>query len=182
MAKASKIYTRLARSPVSLGTYKSLWLAADHIMQVESNGYSENYQRFQLSDIQAFFIRDSSRRLYWNLFWGMIALFAGLAFVSGVIHQDVGVSALFLGIAIVFLAWNNVLGASCQVYIVTRVQTVRLGSLVRQRKARKVLGRIYPLIEGAQTGLVKTPPAAPSASSGPTLADDSPASTPSAST
>jgi hypothetical protein len=66
--------------------------------------------------------------------------------------------------------------------MVTRVQTLRLGSLVRQRKARKILGRLQPLIEGAQSGLVKTPPTAPAASAGPEVAADSPAPTPSAST
>jgi hypothetical protein len=169
MAKAPKVYTRLTRSPVSLFSYKSLWLAADHIMQVDSSGYSESYQRFQFLDIQGFFIRDSARRIYWNLFWGMIALTAGLAFIGGVINGDLGVSPVFLFIATVFLIWNNALGVSCRVYLVTRVQTVALGSLVRKRKARKVLGRLQPLIEAAQSGLIKaaSPAAAPAPENSP---------------
>jgi hypothetical protein len=166
MAKAPKIYTRLTRSPVSLFSYKSLWLAADHIMQVDSSGYRESYQRFQFTDIQGFFIRDSSRRLYWNLFWGVLVLIFGLVFIGSLINDDVGVSVIFLAITSVLLIWNNALGPSCQVYLVTRVQTTIVGSLVRQRKARKVLGRLQPLIEAAQSGLVM--PATAAASSGDT--------------
>jgi hypothetical protein len=158
MAKAPKVYTRLTRSPVSIGSYKSLWLAADHLMQVDSNGYSESYQRFQYTDIQGFFIRGSDRRLYWNLFWGVIALISGLFFIGLARSGDLGVSVVFLAIATVFLIWNNALGPSCRVFLVTRVQTAAIGSLVRRRKARKILGRLQPLIEAAQSGLVVPAP------------------------
>jgi hypothetical protein len=155
MAKAPKIYTRLTRSPVSLGNYKSLWIAADHLMQVDSNGYSENYQRFHFADIQGFFIGPSGRRLYWSLFWGVIALFSGIPFIAGLLRgEPLGVSVIFFAIASAFLIWNALLGPSCHVYLVTRVQTVRLGALVRRRKAVKVLGRLQPLIENAQHSLV----------------------------
>ena len=155
MADAPRVYTRLKRSPVSLGTYTSLWSAADHLMQVESNGYSENYARFHFADIQGFFIGPSNRRLNWNLFWGVVALFACLPLLAALARSErIGLSIVFLAVASVFLIWNNALGPSCRVYVVTRVQTAPLGALVRRRKAVKILGRLQPLIEDAQRSLV----------------------------
>jgi hypothetical protein len=164
MAKAPRLYTRLTRSPVNPGSYKSLWLAGDHLMQVDSNGYTEEYQRFQFSDIQGFFITPSSRRLYWSLFWGVILLIAGLALIGAALNAEVpGASLVFTVISLGFLIWNIALGASCRVFLVTRVQTVPLGALGRRRKANRVLGRIQPLIEAAQAGLVVETPLAKTA-------------------
>jgi hypothetical protein len=155
MAKTPKVYTRLTRSPLQLGTYKSLWLAADHFMQVDSSGYVESYQRFQLSDVQAFFIQASNRRLYWNLFWTLWAVVAGIPFVWSLLDGGMpGASMVFLGIATVFLLWNNLLGPSCRVYLVTKVQTLHLAGVARRRQANRVLGRLQPLIESAQSSLV----------------------------
>jgi hypothetical protein len=160
MAVAPKLYTRLSRAPLGLGSYKSLWLAADHFMQVDSNGYTENYQRFQFSDIQGFFITNSSRRLYWNIVWASVAVVAALPFTYALLNGEMPeVSTVFLVISAIFLVWNNLLGPSCRVYLVTRVQTLHLGALARRRKADKVLGRLQPLIESAQSSL-KVPEAA----------------------
>ena len=136
MSKAPPFYTRLSRSPVNLGVYKSLWLGPDHILQVESTGYSESYQRFRFADIQAFFIAGSNRRTWWNLIWGTWTLIAGIFFLSAITSDEVpAVSAVFLAIGIGFLIGNNALGPGCRVFLVTKVQTVQLGALARRRKA-----------------------------------------------
>jgi hypothetical protein len=167
MAKTPQLYSRLTRSPLQIGTCKSLWLAADHFMQVDSSGYAESYQRFQFSDVQAFFIQSSNRRLYWNLFWILWAVVAAIPFLWAAVDGEMpGASTVFLGIAVVFLLWNNLLGPSCRVYVVTKVQTVHLAGVARRRKADKVLGRLQPLIEQAQSSLsvpAATGPAAPAA-------------------
>lgn len=170
MAITPRLYTRLTRSPLQLGTYKSLWLAADHFMQVDSSGYSESYQRFQFSDVQGFFIQGSNRRLYWNLFWALWAVVAGIPFFWTVADGEMpGASTVFLIIATVFLVWNNLLGPSCRVYVVTKVQTLHLAGVARRRKANKVLGRLQPLIESAQSSLVVPTPTTPAViASGPT--------------
>lgn len=174
MAKAPKLYTRLARSPLQIGTYKSLWLAEDHFMQVESSGYSESYQRFQFSDVQGFFIQASSRRLYWNLFWSLWALVAAIPFIFALVEEEVpGASLVFLIIAAGFLLSNNLLGPSCRVYLVTKVQTLHLAGVARRRKANAVLGRLQPLIERAQSSLVMPTAAATVAATVVTGADSS---------
>jgi hypothetical protein len=157
------LYTRLTRSPPQIGTYKSLWLAEDHFMQVESSGYSESYQRFQFTDVQAFFIQPSNRRLYWNLFWSLCTIVVLLPFLFEVAKTGWPIVWLaLLVVCIVFLFWNCLLGPTCRVYLVTKVQTVHLGGVARRRKANRVLGRIQPLIEEAQKSLVG-PVAAPKA-------------------
>lgn len=156
MAKAPKLYTRIARPVPSLGTYTSLWLAADHVMQVESTGYNERYQRFQFGDIQGFFVMGSSRRFYWSCVWWVFTLIPGITFGRALWEEETPVfSAVFLILALTFLIWNYALGPACKVRLVTKVQTVPLGALVRRRKALKVLGRLQALIEAAQSDLVK---------------------------
>lgn len=165
-------YTRLTRSPVSFGVYRHLWLADDHIMQVESTGYSENYQRFRFEDIQGFFVTTSNWRIWWNIVWGLWVIVAGLAFAGALSNYETPVvSAVFLIIGLTFLCWNSLLGRTCRVFIVTKVQTVQLGSIGRRRTFNRVMARIQPLITAAQASLVnneqefaraaETPPSIP---------------------
>ena len=49
-------YRRLTRSRAGVGSYSSLWLGADHVMQLSSTGYTESYRRFYFRDIQAIFL------------------------------------------------------------------------------------------------------------------------------
>ena len=60
---AEREYKRLTRrgrqttiSSVS-SVSSNLWLGKDHLLLVESNGYSERYKRFYFKDIQALIIR-----------------------------------------------------------------------------------------------------------------------------
>jgi hypothetical protein len=165
MPKSPRIYTRLTRTAGSVGSYKSLWLAADHLLMVNSTGYNEEYARVQLRDIKGFFITDSGRRIWWSIFWGIVAffsaLFMGIALSEG--ETPVGSVILFTP-AVIILVWNQLLGPSCKTYIVTGVQTAPLPSVVRRRKFRKILTRLEPLINAAQAGLVPAVPDTPAPS------------------
>jgi len=159
MAKKEKFYTRLTRNASGLGSYSSLWLAADHLMIVTSTGYTENYSRLLLRDIQAFFVVKTDRRLWWSLGWGALTLVNGIIAAMTYNNDDTPIaSAIFFGLGLVMFIWNEALGSSCRVYVVTGVQTVSLPSLVRRRKARRALGRLQPLIDAAQADLLATPP------------------------
>jgi hypothetical protein len=164
MARPPKLYSRLARPAVSIGSYSSLWLAPDHVLQVNSTGYNERYQRFFFSDIQAFAIGRSNRLLYWNFFWGVVAAIPAIRI--GVVLRDGDTpiaSSIAFAVAATFLIWNNALGPTCRVHVVSRVQTVRLHALSRRRKAARMIGRVQPLIEAAQADL-REEPVAPGAS------------------
>ncbi len=161
MASAPKLYTRLARPALSAGSYSSLWLAADHLMIVKSNGYSEDYARVELRDVKAFFMTDSERRGWWTATWAVLAGLCAIIVVNTVSGREIpwisgAVLLLFLG----GLIWNSVLGAGCRVYVVTGVQTAVLPALVRRKRAERVLARLQPLIAAAQADLVNVAPAA----------------------
>jgi hypothetical protein len=64
------------------------------------------------------------------------------------------ISAIFLAFFVAAVIWNFILGLGCRVYVVTNVQTAVLPAIVRQKKARRVLGRINAEIRAAQADLV----------------------------
>jgi hypothetical protein len=145
-------YKRLTRTTargfVGL-TRASLWLGNDHLLCVETTGYSEIYKRFYFRDIEAIVVRASKARTVFSITWGIVIvlfLFIGLAIddtVGKVIFLSVaGVSALALVV-------NFVRGPTCTCEIRTLVQTERL-PLSRIRATRKFLERVRPLIVSAQ--------------------------------
>lgn len=161
MAKRERIYRKLSPSAAGPTQYSSLWLGPDHLMIVRSNGYIERYQRFQLSDIQAFTIGPSNRRENWNIFWGCVGLIALIPLIITLVEHDVPyVSASFLLVALGVITANLALGPTCKVFLVTRVQTVWL-PLVRRRRAERTLAELEPLVQAAQADLTVTPEALP---------------------
>lgn len=161
MAKALRSYQKLTRAQAGLGRYSSLWLGADHILLVQSTGYREEYQRIQLGDIQAILVSVSDRRQNWAIAWGVVGVIALLPLVVALFQYETPIfSAIFLGIAVVVFLINHLLGPTCRVSVVTRVQTTRF-PLVRRRKADKVLARLQPLIEAAQADLLTSPDVVP---------------------
>jgi hypothetical protein len=162
MPKTPHIYEQLTRPATSVGSYRTLWFAKDHLLLVNSSGYSEDYQRIQFSDIKGFFVIPSDRRLLWNVPWIIFALFSGIFLINTLYSGgEPVVSGTFLAFSLVFLAWNYLLGPSCLAYVVTGVQTAQLHSLVRRRKTRRVLARLQPLIAASQADMAPPPPLPP---------------------
>jgi hypothetical protein len=154
-----KLYTRLTRNASGLAMVSSLWLASDHLLLVRSTGYTENYSRLLLRDIKGFFTTKTERRLWWGLWWGVIALLSGIPMAVTLSRGEAPIaSGIFFGLAAAMLVWNHLLGPGCRIYVVTGVQTLPVPSLVRVKKATVVLDRLQPLIEAAQTGLEMGPP------------------------
>src|SRR5947208_2826726 len=48
-----------------------LWLAPDHLLAVETSGYTENYRRFFFRDIQAFTIQRTNHWLIYMALFGI---------------------------------------------------------------------------------------------------------------
>jgi hypothetical protein len=158
MPKTPRTYERLTRPATSVGSYRSLWLAKDHLLLVNSSGYSEDYQRIQFSDIRGFFVIPSDRRLLWNVPWIFFGLFSGVFLINTLNSgKEPYVSGTILAFSLLLLAWNYFLGPTCIAYVVTGVQTAQLPSLVRRRKARKVLARLQPLVAAVQVDMVPQP-------------------------
>lgn len=134
----------------------SLWLGGDHLLVIDSTGYSESYKRLHFRDIQAVTIRLSRRRLIWNWVLGVptAVCLAGwsrdVLRLSGYSLMD-WLSAVVVTLLVAIpLLINNLLGPTCVCCLRTAVQTEEVPSLGRVAKARRILDRLRPLIAQAQ--------------------------------
>jgi len=163
-----KEYQRLARDQprsrfaIAFISRSGLWLGKDHLLCVDSSGYTETYKRFYFRDIQAIVIRATNRRAIWNWIWGvptnifLLLLLGSLPYTgSAGPNSNLGEIVCFAFLTSVFalaLLINSLLGRACVCQLRTAVQIEELPSLNRLRRARKVLNRLRPLITAAQGG------------------------------
>lgn len=152
-------YRKLPGQGSSLVGYTTLHQGLDHLLQVNATGYSESYKRFYFRDIQAFLV---VRTGYWTLAHvltgvvGFGSLSLSLIFlVTGNPDWQVGgyiMGSVALALAVA-LGFSLLAGPACRCAIRTAVQTERLPSLSRLRRARRVIERLRPAIEEAQAQL-----------------------------
>jgi hypothetical protein len=160
--RPAKLYRRLTRNATRLGNYVSLWLAPDHLMIVRSTGYNENYARLQLADLKGIFLTGTGRRMWWGIFWGIIGGWAGIVLAITLVNRETPIfSAFFFALGAGGFLWNHLLGPGCRAYVLTGVQTAELPSLVRFKKARRILAQLEPLVAAAQADLVVAVPPVP---------------------
>src|SRR2546425_13007038 len=106
-------YMRLTRSRPRRGSFfsglatsSSLWLGKDHLLNIDSNRFSEQYKRFYFRDIQAIATVRNKRREAWNILLTLFVL-SSLLFVVAGTPRVAGAWAL---IFLIMLLVNNVLG------------------------------------------------------------------------
>jgi hypothetical protein len=132
---ANSPYRRLPGRGAGVASSVRLYEAPDHLLQISSTGFTENYKRFYFRDIQAVILEAKPWQMWWFVVFGFsVLLFAAPASVSS------GVAAIVLwstaaGFALALLI-NLLLGPCCACYIRTAVQTERLGTVRRVRPAR----------------------------------------------
>jgi len=164
-----KEYQRLtpARSrseyAVAFTSRSSLWLGKDHLLCIDSSGYTETYKRFYFRDIQTVIIVISKRRVVWNWVLGpltaifLVLLLGSLPYTGSTgSNSNLGEIVFFAFLGFVFalpLLINNILGPSCVCHLRTAVQIEELPPLNRLRRARKALNRLRPFMVAAQGGL-----------------------------
>src|SRR6476661_7859636 len=150
-------YIRLTRSrqnssPAAFSTSSSsLWLGKDHLLVVESTGYSEKYRRFYFKDIQALAICRTKNGMVRWIILGVVAFFLGL--LAFAVRDDAAGFWLSGGLAFVVTlvcVLDALPGPTASCSMRTAVHMEVLPSLDRVRRARKVLERLRPLIAGAQ--------------------------------
>jgi hypothetical protein len=132
-----------------------------------SNTFSlERYRRWYFRDIQGFVLRRTSARLVWGLLTCAIAL-GSLAGAGGFFYAFsiaspsatpvllLTVAGIFGAIGFVALAAaviNVVMGPTCTVYVQTPRGLDRISSPNRVPDFERILARLRPLLESAQTG------------------------------
>jgi hypothetical protein len=147
-----------SRSSFAVRSFYSLWLGPDHLLSVNSTGYSEKYKRFYFRDIQVVTIQKNKRRLIWNWILSVPAILILARFGFGLaVKSDSSLTMIiFLALAAVIfgipLFFNNLFGSTCSCQLRTAVQIEELPSLCRVPQTRKVLNKIRPLILAAQNG------------------------------
>ena len=157
MSAILNIYRKLPGTGHQLGSYTRLYRGMDHLLQVSSVMFSERYKRFYFRDIQAFIV---IRTNAWLFLIGLLLLLAllltGLAVGVG---DSVGSVVLgsFAALLLVIALIVGLRGPTCRCLVRTAVQTEKLPSLNRLRRAEKILAELAPLIAAAQG----TMPAAP---------------------
>jgi len=157
-----KEYQRLTRArsrsafSVVFMSRSSLWLGKDHLLCVDSSGYTESYKRFYFHDIQAISLMGSKRRAIWNWILAIPTTFCLallLTALSSRPYWEQGmpiVYAIFTSLFGVPFLFNNLRGPTCICHLRTAVQIEELPSLNSLRCARRVLERIRPLIIAVQ--------------------------------
>ena len=149
-------YVRLTRARsrsdfgVAFVSRASLWLGSDHLLLVDSNGYTETYKRFRFRDIQAISIRETTRRKVWAVVWLTLAF---LCMIPGLTVGGIEALIVFASIAagfVVALLINVAAGPTCICHLHTAVQSEELSPLKRLRSARRFLHRLRPFITQAQ--------------------------------
>ena len=137
---------------MAVASSTSLWLGKDHLLFVESNGYTESYKRFYFRDIQALMVEKTQTFKIVNV---VFTIPLGICLASGLATQSTGLK-IFLFIVAGFLALiltvNLWRGQTCRSFLRTAVQIEQLPPLSRIRRAQKVFNRIRPLIAEAQGG------------------------------
>jgi hypothetical protein len=130
--------------------YCTLWLAQDHILNVDNRGFAEDYKRFYFRDIQAIIMRRTNRGKVWNLILisliGLIVLFA-FSFGEMVTVLSWLIVAGIFGIILIV---NWLRGPTCTCHIITAVQQETLPSLDRLKIAEKVINILKRYIQEAQ--------------------------------
>ncbi len=128
----------------------ALYLGDDHVLAVDSNGFSEDYKHFYFSDIQGIITRRTKRGGTWSI---VLALMIACSLMGALFLQKEPVRIFFWvlsGAFLVFLLVNAFRGPTCICHIMTAVQEDQLPSLNRLRVARKVIGTLQHVIERVQ--------------------------------
>ena len=165
MTSAPPAYRKLPGRGLAFYGIGRLWLADDHLLEVESLLLHEHYRRFFLPDIAALVVRRTKVRLVWNLVHGVLG-FGGAALAGGlwwwgtfvkeqepraVLWVFAGMIAPFALVFIVLFFINTFLGPTCRIHLqTTSVGWHPLAAPARLRAARRLLARVTPLIEAAQ--------------------------------
>jgi hypothetical protein len=155
---AAHPYQRLTRAraragfSVAIVSRSSWWLGADHLLCIDTTGFTETYKRFYFQDIQELSMNVTNRRNAWSLVLGVLS---GISLITGFAIGEMAlvVWLVISGVFLLFLVINVALGRTCRCHLRSAVQTEEMAPLRRVRGAQKVLARVRPLIVAAQGGL-----------------------------
>lgn len=148
----SKTYTNIPGIGTGRGTFRlamrsRLYQAADHLLVVQSSGFTEDYRRFFYRDIRCVVIRKTQQYLWTNVVLAAIILLLCLLRLQSVPWLVVAMLCFIPGVLLIV---NLVRGPTCSCHITTSVQTVNLPTPQR-------LGKVPLFIEFLKTKVPSAP-------------------------
>jgi hypothetical protein len=152
------LWVRLASMGLS-GFYEQLVLEGDHLLKVETRGFSEVYDRLAYKDITALLVSRDRRWLYWSLVPVVECFVAGLmAFytIQTNAYIPLEIFWLWIGLALIKLLFNLAAGPTCTVIVQTAVQQIPLNGLHRWRGIQNKLAPLRNKITETQGRLDET--------------------------
>jgi hypothetical protein len=147
--RLTRAASRTAFSVVSTSR-SSLWVGKDHLLCIDTTGYTESYKRFYFRDIQAVILR---KTVVWHVMSAILAVIVGFFGLVAFLGQNAVIAWIFGSIGGLFaliLLLNIFRGPTCSFHMRTAVQVEHFPSVARVRVARHVLERLRPLIASAQ--------------------------------
>jgi len=154
-------YERLPGRGRHIAGMDYLWLADDHLLLARQRAYSETYQRFFFNDIQTLILRRTrGRAVSTAVVAGLSLLCAGLAWITDWPPGKITWFVL-LGLLLLIGIVNWFRGPTTRCHLTTRLHSVPLRSLGREKTARRVLARLKEKIEevqGAIASVADEPP------------------------
>ena len=147
--RKDRAYQRLPGKRRTLGSRYTLWLGADHLLSVESTGYSEEYARFYFGDIRGVISRRTGRRNVWSIILALVAAIF-LAFALKITSSLAITCAVLSGGFLLALLFNLFRGPTCVCHLLTPLGSQRLPALGREKQVAKLRKRIGPLVSAVQ--------------------------------
>ena len=117
------------RFGLQLALRSRIYQGPDHLLVIQSTGYTEEYKRIFYRDIRFVEIRPNQRRVVLGLVLAaLIAAFALLLFVS------LAAGLILMAPFVIALVINLVRGPTCDCYVTTGVQTLKIPTPRRRSK------------------------------------------------
>lgn len=111
------------RGSIQVATRHRLYQASDHLMLVQSTGFTEDYRRIYYRDIESVIVRPSHRRGATTL---VLVLITFILFLLPLAHVNWIAAAVCAIPFLVGIVINLLKGPSCQCHVNTRVQSLAL--------------------------------------------------------
>ncbi len=118
------------RFSLQLAVRNRIYQGPDHLLVVQSTGYTEEYRRIFYRDIRYIDIRPSRRQLWVGLVQALCIL--ALALLLFVLPLAVGL--FFLAPFVIVFIFNLAGGPACDCYVTTGVQTLKIPTPRRRAK------------------------------------------------
>ncbi len=144
-----KEYSKLTKRCRRLLSISQLWLAKDHIILIEEASASQSYRRFYFKDIEGIVLGDSSLHIvYFILSIAIIPILARIFSALEMFGESSSriISLIILGFFLLLGIYQFIAGRISNLSIQTKNGPYKLPIRFRQRKMKKLVDKITPLI------------------------------------